>query len=342
MGEIDLILRDKEDTLCLPRSRPAPGTMLDRPAAAVDPAKQQRLIFAAQQYLQQSPYAKADIRFDVVEVTPAGTGWQVHAFPGAFEFYKHWRQRISLRGDHWSWNPAARPMTATVFAVRAPHNGIACQQGLYVRKIIRERVYSMQFFSTRDSQHRVSAQAILRGLAPQGGLFVPESFPARRIWKHWKTFPIRSWPQKVLAGFLTDYNADFLHKLPLPPMALPLAARQVIWPPVEGSMACIPGAVAWPDLRLQGLCPAADAEAAGGGQEEPGPHRNDPHPCGNLRRYRQGCTGWLCRICRASRSSVLSRRAAPARSSACRWPPRKAVTCRSMPCAATLTMPRPA
>jgi len=40
---------------------------------------------AAQQYLQHSPYRDAAIRFDVVEVTPAARGWQVHCIPGAFE-----------------------------------------------------------------------------------------------------------------------------------------------------------------------------------------------------------------------------------------------------------------
>ena len=60
--------------------------MLDRPAAAVDARKRRRLILAAQQYLQHSPYEDAAIRFDVVEVTPAaGKGWQVHCIPGAFE-----------------------------------------------------------------------------------------------------------------------------------------------------------------------------------------------------------------------------------------------------------------
>ena len=44
--------------------------MLDRPAAAVDARKQNRLILAAQQYLQHSPYRDVAIRFDVVEVTP--------------------------------------------------------------------------------------------------------------------------------------------------------------------------------------------------------------------------------------------------------------------------------
>ena len=59
--------------------------MLDAPAAAVDARKQRRLILAAQYYLQHSPYADASIRFDVVEVTPAGDAWQIHCIPDAFQ-----------------------------------------------------------------------------------------------------------------------------------------------------------------------------------------------------------------------------------------------------------------
>ena len=40
--------------------------------------------------------------------------------------------------------------------------------------------------------------------------------------------------------------------------------------------------------------------------------------------------------------AVFYPRAAPARSSACRWPLRRVQTWQSTPCAATLTMPRPA
>lgn len=37
----------------------------------------------------------------------------------------------------------------------------------------------MDYISTRDSGHRVSAaQAIVSGLSPDGGLFLPESLPA--------------------------------------------------------------------------------------------------------------------------------------------------------------------
>ena len=85
MGEIDLILY-KENTLVFAEVKTRTGLMIDRPAAAVDARKRRRLILAAQQYLQHSPYGDAAIRFDVVEVTPAaGKGWQVHCIPGAFE-----------------------------------------------------------------------------------------------------------------------------------------------------------------------------------------------------------------------------------------------------------------
>ena len=84
MGELDLILY-KADTIVFAEVKTRTGAMLDRPAAAVDARKQYRLVLAAQQYLQRSPYGDAAIRFDVVEVTPAGTGWQVHCIPGAFE-----------------------------------------------------------------------------------------------------------------------------------------------------------------------------------------------------------------------------------------------------------------
>ena len=83
-GEIDIIAENAE-YLVFAEVKTRTGAMLDRPAAAVDARKQNRLILAAQQYLQHSPYRDAAIRFDVVEVTPAARGWQVHCIPGAFE-----------------------------------------------------------------------------------------------------------------------------------------------------------------------------------------------------------------------------------------------------------------
>lgn len=85
MGELDLILY-KEGTVVFAEVKTRAGRMLATPAEAVDSRKQQRLIRAAQFYLQNSPYGDAAVRFDVVEVTPATPrGWQVHCILDAFQ-----------------------------------------------------------------------------------------------------------------------------------------------------------------------------------------------------------------------------------------------------------------
>ena len=83
MGELDLILY-KADTIVFAEVKTRTSAQRAIPAEAVDYYKQQRLIAAAGQYLQQSPYADANIRFDVVEVLPAGSGWRVHCIRDAF------------------------------------------------------------------------------------------------------------------------------------------------------------------------------------------------------------------------------------------------------------------
>ena len=68
----------------------------------------------------------------------------------------------------------------------------------------------MQFQSTRDPNIIVSSsEAILRGLAPDGGLFVPTAFPKAEL-EDWKSLGYPELAQKVLAGFLTDYDPAFL------------------------------------------------------------------------------------------------------------------------------------
>ena len=65
------------------------------------------------------------------------------------------------------------------------------------------------------------------------------------------------------------------------------------------------GAVARPDLCVQGLRPPTDAEAFGGGKKESEPHREDPDPRGDQRRYRQGRAGRLPRHPRCGDRSLL-------------------------------------
>lgn len=84
MGELDLVLY-KDGTLVFAEVKTRTSAARAAPAEAVDYGKRQRLILAAQQYLQQSPYADAPVRFDVVEVLPRPGGWQVHCIADAFE-----------------------------------------------------------------------------------------------------------------------------------------------------------------------------------------------------------------------------------------------------------------
>lgn len=70
----------------------------------------------------------------------------------------------------------------------------------------------MQYCSTRNSELRVSAaEAIMRGLAPDGGLFVPVEIPQLDV----KTLSGKSYTEaayEVLRLFLPDYDSGFLKK----------------------------------------------------------------------------------------------------------------------------------
>ena len=159
----------------------------------------------------------------------------------------------------------------------------------------------MQFQSTRDSALRVSSsEAIVRGLAPKSGLFVPESFPKADL-ENWKSLPYPALAEQVLKGFLTDYSADFLHSATAATYGEAFGGKA--GETGQGQRRRLrAGTVAWPHLRVQGLRPAADAQTAGRSQEEPGPHRDHPHFGCNFRRYRQGRLGGLCGSATASRS----------------------------------------
>ena len=70
----------------------------------------------------------------------------------------------------------------------------------------------MQYQSTRDPNTIVSSsEAILRGLAPDGGLFVPQEFPKADL-ENWRQLSYPELAAKVLSLFLTDYQEDFLRQ----------------------------------------------------------------------------------------------------------------------------------
>lgn len=65
-GEIDIIARNKE-YICFVEVKTRSANAIDRPASAVDTAKQRRIIMTAQYYLALSP-TSLQPRFDVAEV----------------------------------------------------------------------------------------------------------------------------------------------------------------------------------------------------------------------------------------------------------------------------------
>lgn len=87
LGELDLVLLEGGTLVIVEvKARAGYDTGWGSPGAAVGPAKQRRLIAAARQYLQTSPYRELPVRFDVVEVTPAPAGGlAVHCIRAAFE-----------------------------------------------------------------------------------------------------------------------------------------------------------------------------------------------------------------------------------------------------------------
>ncbi len=85
MGELDLVVREPDGTIVICEVKTRSPDMLASPASAVGPAKQRRIICAAQCYLQRTGQSEEPVRFDVAEVVPLDSGrWMVHIIKGAF------------------------------------------------------------------------------------------------------------------------------------------------------------------------------------------------------------------------------------------------------------------
>ena len=85
MGELDVVVQEPDGTIVICEVKTRSSDAVSRPAAAVNAAKQKRLILAAQHYLQCTGQSDAPVRFDVAEVFPLDSGrWMVHIIRGAF------------------------------------------------------------------------------------------------------------------------------------------------------------------------------------------------------------------------------------------------------------------
>ena len=71
----------------------------------------------------------------------------------------------------------------------------------------------MKFLSTRNSNLKISSrEAIINGIAEDGGLFVPESFPAFNIMEH-LDLSYTELAHRILSLYLTDFDSDDLLKI---------------------------------------------------------------------------------------------------------------------------------
>ena len=85
MGELDVVVQEPDGIIVICEVKTRSSNAISRPAAAVNAAKQKRLILAAQHYLQCTGQSDAPVRFDVAEVFPLDSGrWMVHIIRGAF------------------------------------------------------------------------------------------------------------------------------------------------------------------------------------------------------------------------------------------------------------------
>lgn len=83
-GEIDLIMRDGE-TVVMVEVKYRPGARAGAGLMAVTPAKQRRMLHAAQYFLLEREWFDLPIRFDVVEITADGVLHIPNAFaPGGW------------------------------------------------------------------------------------------------------------------------------------------------------------------------------------------------------------------------------------------------------------------
>ena len=78
-GEVDLILRDRDGTLVFVEVRARAGAGHGGAAASIGAAKRQRLVYAAQRYLQRLA-TPPPCRFDVVAIDGERIEWLVAAF----------------------------------------------------------------------------------------------------------------------------------------------------------------------------------------------------------------------------------------------------------------------
>ncbi len=142
----------------------------------------------------------------------------------------------------------------------------------------------MQFFSTRDRNRVVSAsQAIAQGLSDEGGLFVPQSFPQVDV----QAICGLEYPEMaaaIVGQYLTDYSQRFLAEAAKATYGEAFGGKAGYLAPV--STACIRWSCGTARPVRSRITPSNSCRSFWWRQKESEPHREDPDPRGDQRRYR--------------------------------------------------------
>lgn len=164
----------------------------------------------------------------------------------------------------------------------------------------------MYFISTRGNEKVTGAQAIVQGLAKDGGLFVPETFPAVSPEEIGKLTEM-NYPERaafIIGKYLGEFGEDFLKDACTKAYSSFEATRSARQ---NRSGTLYPRTFPRPDLCVQGYGAHASAPAP---QKELGAHRHErgsAHFGGDERRYGQSGTRRIPRRGRDKGSGTVSR-----------------------------------
>ena len=178
---------------------------------------------------------------------------------------------------------------------------------------------AINYSSTRGGENNVTASmAILKGLAADGGLFMPDHIPALDCsleeLSH-KTYQEVAYA--VMKQFLTDFTEEEL-KTCIERAYDSKFDTEEIAPLVKADGAYYlelfhGSTIAFKDMALS-ILPHLMIVSAKKNHAE----NDDRDPDRNLRRYRKGSDGWFCRRCREPELSYFIRRTASAVCRNCR------------------------
>lgn len=201
----------------------------------------------------------------------------------------------------------------------------------------------MEYQSTRNPElHATAAQAVLQGLAPDGGLYTMPSLAQVKLdWQAVLQLDTLSMAREILAALLPSYDKEEMNKLVHAAYAGRFETSDLT-PTVSVGEDAVLELFRGPTSAFKDVALSMLPRLMTGGAGEVRRRGRDPDPDRHQRATRERPPWRAFRMCRARRSSCSIPMAASAPCSSGRWKASWAATCACAPSGATSTMPRPA